>query len=709
MMDEHDDIPLADVDDDEDYDDDDDDSTYHDDDEDDDHDDASSNSSSSSSDDDEGNDGDGDNDDDVVGDNGVEPDGGEREQEITASEMDARYGARSGQYDLRPRRERTYNHLFTNVDGRDENDGSLATAQMGMKQGLRVFGQAGVEAVRKEMKQLHDRRVMQPIKSVELTPEQRREALGYLMFLKRKRCGTVKARGCADGRKQRAYIAKEDASSPTMSTEALLLTAVVDALEGRDVAVVDVPGAFMQADMDEDVHVRFTGTTVDLLLDIDPAMYGPYVVEERGERVMYVELLKALYGTLRAARLFWEKMRSQMIDHWGFTPNQYDPCVCNKMVNGKQLTVAWYVDDIKISHMDKEVVDNFIRQLEEEFGKEAPMNISRGKVHDYLGMILDFRTPGELRVDMVDYVKGILSEVPEDMRKGRASSPAANHLFNTRDDAAKITLEQADAYVRVVMQLLHVAQRARPDIRTAVSFLCTRLKSPDEDDYKKLYRVIRYLWETYDLVLRLKANGDGKIEWWVDASFAVHPDMKGHTGGVLSMGQGAIYCTSNKQKLVSRSSTESEVVGVHDVLPQILWTRHFLRDQGVPVDDVVLYQDNTSSMHLEKNGRSSSSKRTRHMNIRYFYITDQVSGKKLRIEHCPTGNMIADYFTKPLQGTLFKRMRDAIMFVDPSSKYHSGQRSVLSQKNGEEQDIEQPGDICGHDGINVLSDEVAQQ
>ena len=84
-----------------------------------------------------------------------------------------------------------------------------------------------------------------------------KERLAYLMFLKHKRCGKIKGRGCADGRKQRAYITKEESTAPTVSTEAVFLTAVIDAMEGRNVVVLDVPGAFMQAKIDELVHVRF--------------------------------------------------------------------------------------------------------------------------------------------------------------------------------------------------------------------------------------------------------------------------------------------------------------------------------------------------------------------------------------------------------------------------------------------------------------------
>lgn len=224
----------------------------------------------------------------------------DNDQHNLEKEMEQRYGPRSERYELRPRKQRNYSHLHTTLAG----DTPLSTPQMSMKQGLLKFAEEGVAAVKKELLQLHTRKVMEARAAKELTPTQRKEALGYLMFLKRKRCGKVKARGCADGRPQRAYVAREDAASPTVSTEAVFLTAIVDAQEGRDVAIVDVPGAFMQADMDELVHVRFTGKMVDLLLEIDEEMYRPCVTSERGSKVMYVKLLKALYGTVQAARLF---------------------------------------------------------------------------------------------------------------------------------------------------------------------------------------------------------------------------------------------------------------------------------------------------------------------------------------------------------------------------------------------------------------------
>ena len=122
---------------------------------------------------------------------------------------------------------------------------------------------------------------MQPISQKDLSPEQKKEAFGYLMFLKKKRCGTIKGRGCADGHKQRVYITKEESTSLTISTEAVFLMAVVDAWENKKVAVLDVPGAFMQVGMDELVHVRFRGEMVDKLLEINHDLYSSYVTEEK--------------------------------------------------------------------------------------------------------------------------------------------------------------------------------------------------------------------------------------------------------------------------------------------------------------------------------------------------------------------------------------------------------------------------------------------
>ena len=116
-----------------------------------------------------------------------------------------------------------------------------------------------------------------------------------------------------------------------------------------------------------------------------------------------------------------------------------------------------------------------------------------------------------------------------------------------------------------------------------------------------------------------------------------------------------------KQKLNVRSSTESELVGVDDAATMILWTRLFMEAQGYDIDKNIIYQDNKSAILLETNGKKSSSKRTRALNIRYFFITDQVEKGNAEIQYCPTDTMVGDYFTKPLQGEKFRKFRADIL------------------------------------------------
>ena len=543
---------------------------------------------------------------------------------------------------------------------------SLLTTQMSAKKGIKVFGTNGESAIKKELEQLLYRKVMHGKKPSELTRDQKRAALRYLMFLKQKRCGRIKGRGCADGRKQKVYKTKEETSSPTIHVEALFLSCMIDAMENRNVVTLDIPGAFMQADIDEIVHVKLHEELADLLVKIDPS-YAKFVTYENGKRVIYTELDKALYGTMQAALLFWKKL-SGYLEKNGFVANPYDTCVMNKMVNGKQMTIGWHVDDLKISHVDMSAIEHVIKKLESEFGKETPLTITRGKIHEYLGMTIDFSEPGKVIFSMLEYIQKILDDAPKELFTGASTSPASLYLFNVNDNCTKLDPATAILYHHIVAQLLYLGKRTRPDLLLAISFLCTRVQSPDEDDWKKLGRCLRFLKDTKDDKLTLEANSKTSINWWIDASFAVHPNMRSHTGATMSMGKGCPISISTKQKINTRSSTEAEIVGVNDAMYMVLWVRHFLEKQGYTVTDNIVHQDNQSAMKLEQNGKTSSTRRTRHMEIRYFFITDNIKRDKLSIKYCPTEDMLGDYFTKPQQGSRMRKSRVSILNLkhDPS-------------------------------------------
>ena len=197
--------------------------------------------------------------------------------------------------------------------------------------------------------------------------------------------------------------------------------------------------------------------------------------------MIYVKLRKALYGTIQAALLFWKNL-TKTLKSWGFTINPYDWCVANKTVKEKQLTIDWHVDDLKISHVDKRVVTAIIKKLNKKYGKtasgqDAPLTVKRGKIHDYLGMVLDYTTKGKVKIDMRQYIRKILQELEhlKDGWEGKAITPATENLFKISNNATKLEKTVSESFHHVVAQLPFLCKQARPDIQTDVAYLTTRV------------------------------------------------------------------------------------------------------------------------------------------------------------------------------------------------------------------------------------------
>ena len=222
-------------------------------------------------------------------------------------------------------------------------------------------------------------------------------------------------------------------------------------------------------------------------------------------------------------------------------------------------------------------------------------------------MTLDYTQEGKVAIKMNDYVATIVDNAPDDM-KGVMNTPAAKHLFEVDGSTPRLSEEKAEFFHMMVAKLLFLCKRPRPDISTAIDFLSTRVQYSDQHDYKKLACVIKYLCGTRELFLTLEASNPLVIKWWVDAAFTVHEDMRSHTGGCGSIGKGCFSNTSIKQPLNTKSYTEAEVVGVDQLLSQVMWTQNFMVAQGLEVHENQVLQDNLSAIQLETNGTASTGK-----------------------------------------------------------------------------------------------------
>ena len=334
--------------------------------------------------------------------------------------------------------------------------------------------------------------------------------------------------------------------------------------------------------------------------------------------MLYMELLKAMYGTLTAPILWYKLFASTLID-MGFTINKYDTCVANKMIENSQVTICWYVDDLKVSHISKSVVANVIRDIEDKFGT---MTVTNGNKQTYLGMNFVIKNK-QVHICMSTYLTECIDAFGEPIKK-KATTPATKHLMDIDQTSPKLKEKQKDVFHHIVQKLLHISKRGRLDLQVAVGFLCTRVKEPNVSDWNKLRRMLEYIHRTIEMKRILSMSNMEVMNIYIGASHGIHWNRRGQTGGCISMGQGVLHARSNKQGINTKSSTETEFMGNSEYLPYAIWLLKFLEHQGYVMKQKILHQDNESAIRLLKNGVISCTKRSRHVDIRYFWTTDRI-------------------------------------------------------------------------------------
>ncbi|CAJ1935837.1 unnamed protein product [Cylindrotheca closterium] len=269
-----------------------------------------------------------------------------------------------------------------------QNEGVLFIQQYYLNKGVKLFKEEGNKAVMKQLDQL----IQRECHVEDMTDLEKRRAQDAMMLLAEKNTGEIKGRCVYKGDGTREWLSPEDTSSLTAALEAIMITCVIDEYEGRDMMSLEISNAFIQTQMPMDarsrVMMKITGLLVDMMIQLEPR-YCDYVVIENGKQVIYVRVLRAIYGMLEASMLWYKKLRGDMEKH-GFIFNPYNGCIANKIVNGKQQTIQFHVDDLLSSHIDPKVNDDFCEWMNQKYVLTKPVKSKQGKTHKYLGMILDF-------------------------------------------------------------------------------------------------------------------------------------------------------------------------------------------------------------------------------------------------------------------------------------------------------------------------------
>jgi hypothetical protein len=248
----------------------------------------------------------------------------------------------------------------------------------------------------------------------------------------------------------------------------VLILCIIDAEEHRDVAIVDIPNACVQTRVENEkdmAFIKIRGILVNILVEIAPEVYKSYVSQDKkGNKQLLVQCENALYGTMVASILYYRKCVKSLTDI-DLIINPYDTFVANKIIEGEQMTICFHVDDCKLSHRKKTFMDRMIGYLRQEYESifedgSGAMTVSRGKVHKYLGMTLDYSVPGQVKITMLEYVNEILAafDKAEPKGGGTKTSAAPDSLFKVDDDCEKLAQVKAVEFHNLMAKTLYATK-----------------------------------------------------------------------------------------------------------------------------------------------------------------------------------------------------------------------------------------------------------
>jgi hypothetical protein len=270
------------------------------------------------------------------------------------------------------------------------------------------------------------------------------------------------------------------------------------------------------------------------------------------------------------------------------------------------------------------------------------------------------KTSNGYEISMKPYIDEVLQLYGKEDRT--CVTPAKTNLFSISKEAQKI---DGVLFHSIVAKLLYLGKRGRPDILLLIQFLCTRVKGPTIEDQRKLERVLGYLKLTKTWTRVFDLTPFNQVMSFIDASFATHDDGKRQSGCMVFIGNTLVHEAYRKQKIVTKDSTEAELVALSDYLEEGAMVEEFLMDVGHLLDEdlvdtpFVLYQDNKSTITLVETG--GGKHRTKYMKVHQAYVTEHLGTHELTIAYVQTAKMIADLLTKPLQGDQFHRFAQAAL------------------------------------------------
>ena len=522
---------------------------------------------------------------------------------------------------------------------------------------LKLHSSSKVKAsVLKEIKQMIDYQVWDFLTKEDLQEAYGRDEVKNIipssMFLKMKSdLETLKARLIVHGDKQILLDLFGSNSSPTISITVLNLVISLAAKMGLDFESIDIAGAYLNAPLPEPEFMKIGADLAAIIVDIDPE-YGRYL---SADGHMTVRLKKALYGLKTSGKLWYAELH-QGLTEIGYSRSSIDKCLYFRKDGAKITYALVYVDDILFIGNDANFRATSIQRITEKF-----LTISRQPLNEvvFLGMHIKKHLNGDITIDQESYVADLLQEYNITTTSDK---PCSANITNEHPVSSNL-LADPSAYRSLNMQLLYLATRTRPDILFPTTILATRSKSPTIVDYERLLKILQYLNGSKTDCITFTARGKLRPRAFVDASFNLHWDAKGHTGFAIfpDSSSCAILVKSIKHKTIADSSTEAELIALHESLKYISWIVDLYLELGHDVRPVDILQDNLSAIALSSEESINFRGRSKFINRKFFAAYEMIKDGTAKLVHIGTEEMIADMLTKAIVGSKFHRFKIVLL------------------------------------------------
>lgn len=431
-----------------------------------------------------------------------------------------------------------------------------------------------------------------------------------------------KARLVAKGCNQRFGIDFHETFSPVVRYSTIRILLALAVKEKMFLHQIDVSTAYLNSDLPDEVY-----------------MQQPPNIRNNKSPDKVLRLHKAIYGLKQSGRE-WNAKLDATLREIGFVPCENEPCLYKGKRKNKLVLIAVYVDDIIIGCCDNSVVLDIKRKLSTEFEVS-----DKGQLRHFLGMEIEREGDnGMIKLGQSQYIRDVLKHYGMESCKPLAVPLETGYQINNNDDGEKIDQTQ---YQSLIGTLMYLAISTRPDILHSVSKMAQRNADPRKNHMVQLKHILRYLKGTIDLKLIYQPEGN-QLEGYVDSDWGGNSvDRKSYTGFIFYFGGSPITWESRKQKSVALSSTEAEYMAASEASKEAIYLKRLLAELNASNEDTVtLHIDNQGAQKLAEN--PVHHKRSKHIDIRFHHIRDLVQNKEVKLEYCPTADMIADVLTKNL-------------------------------------------------------------